>query len=119
MRIGNLEIRWAREGLVSPRAPSTSLGMTEDYTGALAVADTEPWWRAVHQIINEAERETIVYARQNNTDPNACLAAVNAGDGIDLVRRKLNDARKYALSHFRAGPVKSKREREQEREIDA
>ena len=94
MKIGNLEIRWVRQqrSVLPQKEPAI------DRTGALAVPDTQPWWLAVHQIIDQAEAETIASSRQRNTDPNACMAAVNAGEGVDLVRRKLNDARELALT---------------------
>jgi glycerol dehydrogenase-like iron-containing ADH family enzyme len=64
---------------------------------SLGVPDTDPMWRAVHYLIDEAEAETILHARKKLRDTNACLAAVGAGEGIDLVRAKLNQARANAL----------------------
>ena len=65
--------------------------------GALAVADTEPWWIAINSIIDQAEWETIDGARNASKDPNGCMAAVNAGEGVALVRQKLIEARELAL----------------------
>lgn len=83
--------------------PSTSLGMT-DGRGArdgsvevFGVPDTEAWWVSVHWILDQAERETIEWARKKTGDANACIAAVGAGEGIELVRTKLNEARAIAL----------------------
>lgn len=70
------------------------------FIGALAVADTEPWWTAVHSIIDEAEWETIEGARRRTKDTNACIAAVGAGEGVALVRQKLNHAREIALARM-------------------
>jgi hypothetical protein len=67
------------------------------FTGALAVADTEPWWIAVHSIIDQAEWETIDGARRRTKETNACIAAIGAGEGVALVRQKLIDARELAL----------------------
>lgn len=70
-----------------------------DRTPALAVSLAEPWWLAVHQILNDAELETIKGARRVHTgaNSNATIAAVGASEGVDLVRQKLNEAREYAL----------------------
>jgi hypothetical protein len=62
-----------------------------------AVADNEPWWLAVLQTLDEAERETVAGARNRTGNPNLCIAAVGAGEGIDLVRNKLIDKRYRAL----------------------
>jgi hypothetical protein len=68
-----------------------------DYTGVFAIPDNTPWWLAVHQILNEAEAETVQGARNRTANPNLCIAAVGAGEGIDLVRQKLLDRRRIAL----------------------
>jgi hypothetical protein len=65
--------------------------------GPLGVADTEPWWIAVNQIIDEAEWETVWGARRTTANTNACIAAVGAGEGVALVRQKLIEARQIAL----------------------
>lgn len=62
----------------------------------LAVAEGEPWWVTVHRLIDSAEWETIEGAR-NASDTTKCVAAVGAGEGIALVRRKLIEARQVAL----------------------
>jgi hypothetical protein len=93
MRLGRLEIRWSR-------LRGGSGGSTQDEvdrTGAFAVPDTEPWWLAVHQVIDEAEAETIQGARNRIQNANACIAAVGAGEGCALVRQKLEDKREIAL----------------------
>jgi hypothetical protein len=66
------------------------------------VPDTEPWWLAVHQVIDEAERETIQGARNRIQNANACIAAVGAGEGCALVRQKLEDKREIALRQLSA-----------------
>lgn len=73
------------------------------FTGALAVADTEPWWIAVHSIIDQAEWETVEGARNRTHDTNKCIAAVGAGEGVALVRQKLMDARNVALKEINKG----------------
>jgi hypothetical protein len=92
MRIGRVEIRWIR---ALPWRESPISG--RDLTGAFAVPSDEPWWLAVHQIIDQAEEETIRGARMRTQITNACIAAVGAGEGVDLVRTKLHDARAIAL----------------------
>jgi hypothetical protein len=93
MKIGGVEIRWVR---ANPwRVPPVS---NRDLTGVFAISADEPWWLAVHHILNEAEQETIDGARKRVQNTNACISAVGAGEGIDLVRTKLNDARSIALS---------------------
>lgn len=59
--------------------------------------DTEAWWRAVNWIIDVAETETIQGARKVTANPHMVIAAVGAGEGIDLVRTKLKEAREAAL----------------------
>lgn len=101
MRIGPVEIRWVR---ASPwRVPSVP---GRDLTGAFAVPNDEPWWLAVHQIINEAEQETVEGARKRTQLTNACIAAVGAGEGVDLVRTKLIDARNIALTENKRAKVR-------------
>jgi hypothetical protein len=65
--------------------------------GPLGVADTEPWWIALHRVIDAAEWEAVDDARAHSRDPNACMAATNAGEGVALVRQKLQEARTIAL----------------------
>jgi hypothetical protein len=69
--------------------------------GPLGVADTEPWWLAVNQILDEAEWETIEGARKRTPNTNACIAAVGAGEGVALVRDKLKQARDLALGELK------------------
>lgn len=99
MRIGKLEIRWVRQSTSNFRVPTSDI---MDLSGAFAVVDTEPWWRAVHQIIDQAEAETILGARAVTHDSNRCIAAVGSGEGCALIRMKLKEARQYALTHYRS-----------------
>ncbi len=108
MKIGNIEIRVMRQhrSMLPRIAGDTPLsgvatGESQDYTGALAVPDTTPWWKAVHQIIDEAEAETILSARKRIGETNKCIADVGAGEGVDLVRIKLKEAREVALMRER------------------
>jgi hypothetical protein len=71
--------------------------------GPLAVGDSEPWWLAVHSIIDLAEWETIDGARRRTKDTNACIAAIGAGEGVALVRQKLIEARELALKEMKGG----------------
>jgi hypothetical protein len=70
-----------------------------DFTGIFAIPNNEPWWMAVHQILNEAEAETTQGARNRTANPNLCIAAVGAGEGVELVRQKLLDKRRLALQN--------------------
>jgi hypothetical protein len=70
-----------------------------DFTGLFAIPNNEPWWMAVHQILDEAEAETTRGARNRTANPNLCIAAVGAGEGVELVRQKLLDKRRLALQH--------------------
>jgi hypothetical protein len=92
MRIGNLEIRW-----VNPLPPLKDDGV--DRTGAFAVAEDTAWWLALHQILKSVEDECTSGARNKIRDTNQCIAAVGAGEGIALVRRRLMEVRQYALAH--------------------
>jgi hypothetical protein len=94
MRIGRLEIRW-----IKPPHPVVTDSI--DRTGVFAVPDTEPWWIAVHQAINDCEKETIREARAKTINPNACIAAVGAGEGCDFVRLRLTELREIALSDIK------------------
>src|SRR5262245_12785973 len=94
MRIGPLEFRWYTARHRSGNPPITD----RDLTGVFAVPNDEPWWIAVHSLINQAEAETIKGARAAHTrNPNGCVAAIGASEGVDLVRQKLIDARELAL----------------------
>jgi hypothetical protein len=69
----------------------------EGVAGALAVADTEPWWRAVHQVIDDLEWETIRAARDSTLQPTACVSHVAAGEGLDMLRKRLKSLREQGL----------------------
>jgi len=79
--------------------PGWKVSPETDYTGVFAIPDNEPWWLAVHQILNEAEAETTHGARNRTANPHLCIAAVGAGEGVELVRQKLLDKRRLALQN--------------------
>lgn len=91
MKIGNLEIRWARK--YYPQITGE-----EDLGTFLAVPETHTLWRAVHQCINEMETETIEAARARTGNPNLCIAAVGAGEGVAMVRMRLIEKRENAIT---------------------
>ena len=64
---------------------------------ALALGDDDPTWRAVHQVIDEMERETITTARDLIAQTDLCKAAVSAGETLDLLRRKLRGLREEGI----------------------
>jgi hypothetical protein len=96
MKIGRLEIRWLKDPI--PWSGAIDVGDDKvDRTPVFAVPDTEPWWLAVHQVLNQAEKESVEGARNRLANTNMCIAAVGAIDGVVLVRQKLMAAREIAL----------------------
>lgn len=77
-----------------------------DMSGAFAIEDNHPLWLAIHQVINEAEKECIEGARKYVANTNMCINSVGAGEGVALVRTKLIQKRKTALNQIH-GPDKS------------
>jgi len=69
-----------------------------DMTGAFAVENTNPFWLAVHQAINEIEAETINSARACSANPNLVNYHVGASEGVTMVRRRLIEKRGIALA---------------------
>jgi len=93
MKLGPLEIRWRKGRVLVPM----EVFEQRDLSGVFAVPIDEPWWLAVHAIIDAAEQECVDGARKRIQSTNACISAVGAGEGCDLVRQKLVDARDIAL----------------------
>jgi hypothetical protein len=90
VKIGNLEIRWA--GAVDIAQDGV------DRSSVFAVPDTDPFWLAVHQVVNEIERETLEAARSRVGNTNQCISAVGASEGAMMVRLRLIEKRENALS---------------------
>lgn len=65
--------------------------------GILAVPDTDPWWRAVQQVIDDLEAETIKTARDLTGEPALCATAVAAGEALDMLRRRLCGLREEGI----------------------
>lgn len=65
----------------------------EALRGALAVADDNSLWLAVHQVIDDLEQETIRTARDLTGQPALCAGAVSAGEALAMLRRKLERLR--------------------------
>jgi len=101
MKIGRLEIRWTNRA-VATRAMQ---GDSAQLLAAFAVPDTTAWWRAVNWILDVAEAETVRNARNSTMHTNMVLNAVGAGEGIDLVRTKLKEARENAIHQDRSEQV--------------
>ena len=78
-----------------------------DRSMAFAVPNNEPWWLAVHQVLDEAEWETIQDARFYVwANPERSKSAISAGEGIALIRQKLIDTRNAALqARIRGGEL--------------
>jgi len=98
MKIGCVEIQWVRDRRAVGLA---AVADSVDRTGVFAVANNEPWWLAVQQVIDEAEQETIQGARNRVSNTNQCISAIGAGEGCALVRQKLIDKREIALKEVR------------------
>jgi hypothetical protein len=96
MKIGNLEVQWHEKCSYARDARIHSNG-DKDLSGAFAVADTEPLWRAIHQALDELEMEMIEAARRYTKSTNECIAAVGAGEGVAMVRLRLIEKRENAL----------------------
>lgn len=91
MKLWKLEICWLR--------PVTLKGDDGvDRSGAFAIAEDTAWWLALQQLLNSIEAETITGARNRVKETNECIAAVGAGEGVALVRRRLLETRAYALA---------------------
>src|SRR5947209_1189586 len=77
MRIGRLEIRWLSKPYPWAGAINLFYGTEEkDLGAALAVPETDLFWRAVHQVINEVESETVDGARRYVGNTNQCISAI-------------------------------------------
>ena len=72
-----------------------------DLTGVFAVSDQEPWWRAVNQLIDTLEWETIEATRNNVGNTNLLINAVGAGEGVAMVRQRLVETRRGALEKLK------------------
>ena len=96
MRIGNLEIRLlGEEKAIEVNRPYQS--DQRDMSATFAVSINEPWWIAVHLLLDELERETVQGARNQVTNTNMCISAVGAGEGVAMVRQRLIETRDLAL----------------------
>jgi len=69
-----------------------------DMTGAFAVENTNPFWLAVHQAINELEKETIEAARKCSANPSLSNYHLGASEGVSMVRLRLIEKRGIALA---------------------
>jgi hypothetical protein len=92
MKIGRLEILWHHD-----YRPYPSITESKDLSGALAVPETNDMWRAVHQVVNEIEQETIEASRRLVANTNSCISAIGSGEGAALVRRRLIEKRENAI----------------------
>jgi len=80
-----------------PVAGRVGTAAGQDLSGVFAVSANEPWWLAVHALIDVLEGETIEGARNNVRDTNICISAVGAGEGVAMVRQRLIETREAAL----------------------
>lgn len=76
-----------------------------DLSMTFAVANDNTLWLAVHQVVNEIEKECVEGARRYIANTNQCISAVGAGEGASLVRTRLIEKRNLALKELnqRAG----------------
>ena len=71
-----------------------------DMTNAFAVTDDNSMWLAVHQVVNEVEKECIEGSRRYVMNTNQCISAVGAGEGASLIRLRLIEKRNLALKEL-------------------
>jgi hypothetical protein len=91
MKIGKLEVRWDNE--LDIGGPIDGV----DRTSVFAVPSNEPWWLAVHQIVNEIELEAFNAARSRVANTNECINSIGASEGAMMVRLRLVEKRENAL----------------------
>jgi hypothetical protein len=91
MKFGNLEVRWNGRTLPPYAEPA------RDLSGIFAVSELEPWYLAVHQCVNEIEREANEAARNRVSNTNQCISAIGAAEGAAMVRLRLIEKRENAL----------------------
>ena len=99
--------RWFKDG----EKPDGWAGAIEpietdrDMTGAFAIEENHPLWLAVHQVINEAEKECMEGAAKYVANTNMCISAVGATEECGIIRRKLIERREVALKQFHGGKI--------------
>lgn len=71
-----------------------------DMTMAFAVTDDNPMWLAVHQAINEIEKETVETARKCSANPSLSQYHLGASEGVTMVRLRLIEKRNLALKEL-------------------
>jgi hypothetical protein len=69
-----------------------------DIVNAFRVPENENWWRAVLQVIDELERETIQGARNYVANTNMCISAVGGGEALAELRGRLVALREKAVA---------------------
>ena len=98
MRIGKVEIRFTKPELGRRKSEVGDQNLEiRDLTGVFAVSDQEPWWRAVNQLLDTLEWETIEATRNNVATTNLLINAVGAGEGVAMVRQRLWETRSGEL----------------------
>ncbi len=81
-----------------PLAGNTPQLNQVDLVNAFRVSENEKWWRAVLQLIDEFERETIEASRKYVGNPNMCISAVGGGESLSMLRERLIALREQALA---------------------
>jgi hypothetical protein len=63
---------------------------------AFLVADDNPLWRAVNQLIDDLAREATTAARQHVSDHGLCASDIGGGELLELLRTQMNELRERA-----------------------
>jgi len=94
-------------GYTEPESEPIPREQKIDRSMMFAVPNDEGWWLAVHQLLDEAEWETIQDARNYVwANPDRSKSAISAGEGIAIFRQKLIDTRNAALqARIRGGEL--------------
>ena len=98
MKIGKLEVRWSRQPDDLPRHDGV------DRTSVFAVPNNEPWYLAVHDVVNEIELEAFNAARNRVGNTNQCMNSIGASEGAMMIRLRLVEKRENALRVRKENP---------------
>ena len=63
---------------------------------AFLVADDNPLWCAVNQLIDDLARDAMTAARQHVSDHGLCASDIGGGELLELLRTQMNELRERA-----------------------
>lgn len=78
-------------------AGAVDIEIDRDMAMSFAIANDNSLWLAVHQAINEVEKEVIETARKCSANPSLSNYHLGASEGVTMVRLRLIEKRKAAL----------------------